>query len=289
MSFPKFENFRVIRKICKKFCFTVYEIEDRGEEKRNFLKVLDRKTAQDPVNVYNFLNSGRMSSMLDCNNIVKVHFYGRELNHFVVVSEPIDDRTLSLYIHESSPIPLEKVLDIMIQLAEILRHAHLRGIVHGILNPNSIYINEARTIKIDDFGYSWIARNLLELEETEAMYLTYHIAPEINLRVQKIDGRADIYSLGVILLQLLTGCIPFNPFDNASTKNQRLRISLRTLRKAIPNYPKRLDKVMLKTLNKDPDLRFQNLRHFEKELRLLKDEYLTAFSIPDITSLALES
>lgn len=275
MAFPEFDKYRVIREICRKYCFTLFEVQDIIEGKRRFLKVLDQDLATNGVNIFNFLNGARMSSLLNSHQICKIYFYGREREHFVIVSEPNGLRTLSLYIHEAFPLPLDQVVTLTTKIARILRHAHLRGVVHGLLNPSSIYVDENEDFKIDDFGYAWIMPHLVEIDDAEAIYLSYHIAPEICQGQEKLDGRADIYSLGVILLQLLIDFIPLNYFDNRAAKNQRLNLSLQTLRKVLPDYPKRLDRIILKTLHKNPECRFQNLKQFEKELQLLKNEYLS--------------
>lgn len=278
MAYPKLKKFRIIRKICKKLCFTLYEAQDLLEEKTVFVKILDRSMTSEGVNVFNFLNAARMGSLLEHDNICKIYFYGKDGDHYVVVSEYYEYKTLSLFIHEEFPLALEEVINIMTKVADALRYAHLRGVVHGLLNPSSIYISRHGDIKIDDFHYYWLAPHLCEIADSEAMYLSYHIAPEFVRGLDKIDGRVDIYSLGVVLLQLLTDYIPFNYFDNVALQNKRLIVSLRTLSKILPDYPRKLDTIILKSLNKNPNHRFLNLKEFEQALSKLESEYTVSAS-----------
>lgn len=280
MSFPSIENYRIVRKICKKLCFTLYEAVDEINEKRRFLKVLDENFCSDGICVYHFLNGARLSSLLNSDQICKIYHYGKVNNHFIIVSEPIDSKPLSLFIHEEFPSSLQKIADVVSKIAKALRYAHLRGVVHGLLNPCSIFITDNGAIKIDDFCYYWIPPYLFNIEDAEALYLSYHISPECYQGIEKIDGRADIYSLGIILLQFLTDYVPFNGENMIPGKNNHLPISIQSLRKLFSSYPKRLEEILVKTMNKNPEQRFWNLKNFINELRLLRFESLTYSKTP---------
>ncbi len=204
MSGLNLKNYKVIRKICRKFCFTVYEAVNLIDEKRRFLKVLNKEVSDDTCGA-NFLDGARVASKLVDKNICKIYRFGKENGHYLIDSEPIDLKPLSLHIHEEYPFPIKKVTELLIRVSTILRQAHLAGIIHGILNPASIFIAEDNQIKIDDFCYHWIASYFPKIDESEATYLSYFLAPELFSDNKTFDGRADIYSLGVILLLLVVG------------------------------------------------------------------------------------
>jgi serine/threonine-protein kinase len=274
MSFPHIENFRILRKICKKLCFTLYEAVDIMSEKRIFLKVLDEKFSADGIYIYDFLNGARLSSLLKSKQICKVYDYGKVNDHYIIVSEPIDAKPLSLFVHEEFPIPLKKVVDVVSEIANVLRFAHLRGIVHGLLNPCSIFVADDGSIKIDDFCFHWIVPHLCNLDGTEALYLSYYVSPECYQGTVNIDGRSDIYSLGIILLQILTDDLPFYG-EAPVSKNMNLPISTSSLCDLSLNYPERLEKIITKSLNKNSENRFWNMKDFIEELKLLKSESMT--------------
>ncbi len=280
MNFSHIENCRIIRKICKKLCFTLYEAVDEMNEKGAFLKVLDEKFSSDRMCVNQFLKGARLQSSLDYEGICKVYRYGKVHGLNIIVSERTDSIPLGLFIHEELPIDFDRVVEIISKIAKSLRFAHLRGLVHGILNPGSIFIQDNGGIKIDDFCYHWLTPYLSEIEGAEATYLSYHIAPECYQKMVTIDGRADIYSLGVILLQFFIDYIPFNGEKKTTSKNRRFPISEFQLEKVLSDYPEALQKIITKSLNLNPDQRYWNLRDFIEDLKLLKDEYIVHATPP---------
>ncbi len=273
MTFPTLKKYKITRKVCKKYCFTLFEATDRQTDAKVCLKILDEKLRTERSHAYSFLKSARLGGVLDHDSIARIFYYGKEREHYIIASESYRLKPLNLFIHENFPLTLDRVLDIVVQISQILRYAHLRGVVHGLLNPSSIFLAEDESIKIDDFGFHWLVPYLHELEDAEAIYLSYHIAPEVY-KGREIDGRSDIYSLGVIFLQLLTDYVPFNYLDHFSIPNKRLNISMGTMRKLFPQYPKRVQVILARTLHQDPERRFQNLSQFEKELQELRGEYL---------------
>ncbi|MFQ5824876.1 MAG: serine/threonine-protein kinase [bacterium] len=249
---------------------------DKINGKKRFLKVLDENFSIDGINVFLFLNSARMSSLLNSKEICKVYDYGKENDHYIIVSEYINSKPLNLFIHEEFPIPLKQIVDVISKIAMALRYAHQHGVVHGLLNPCSIFITDDGSIKIDDFCFHWITTHLSTIEDAEAIFLSYHISPELFKRIEKIDGRADIYSLGVILLQLLTDYTPINGNENGSIQNMRLPASIPSLCNLLADYPSRLEKIVSKSLDRNPENRYWNLKEFIDDLKLLKSKYLVS-------------
>jgi len=262
------KNYKVIRKICRKFCFTVYEAVNLIDEKRRFLKVLDAESSDDTC-VANFLDGARIASKLGNKNIYKIYSFGKENGHYFIDSEPIDLKPLSLHIHEEYPFHIRKVIGILTRVSTILRDAHLAGIVHGVLNPASIFIAEDNQIKIDDFCHHWIASYFPKIDEAEATYLSYFIAPELFGDNKTFDGRADIYSLGVILIQLLTDGFSLNGFGNSFTEPRHLNGSVTSLRSIYPEHFPQLEKILKLCLNKNPEQRYFNLSEFIADLKSL--------------------
>ncbi len=273
MAKPKLENYRLRRKLCRKYCFTLYDAEETRTRARRFVKVLETPFTRQGLHAYNFLNTARMSRLLRSPSVCRIYRYGREGEHYIVVTEPVLLHTLSVFIHAAFPLPFELVVDLVDRIAAVLREAHLQGIVHGILTPNSIYVSEdGREVRMDDLGYAWLAPYLSELDEAEALYLANFMAPEVFHAQSRIDGRADLYSIGVVLHQLLTDSIPMDGLKVPCPYTERLDRSLQILRKVMPDYPPRLEHILAKTLHVNPNQRYQNMKELRHDLALLRKE-----------------
>jgi serine/threonine-protein kinase len=272
MSYPDLSRYKIVRKVCRRLCYTLFVASDNQTGARTSVKVLDDALAKDRSHVNKFSQAARIGSVIKHDGIPTISYFGKDQDYYIVASECDDLKPLSLFIHEEFPLALQTVLDIVGKISQILRHAHLQGVIHGLLNPGSIFVDAKGELKIDDFGYHWLAPYLHELEDAEALYLSYHIASEVY-RGQELDGRADMYSLGVILLQLVTDNFPFNALDPITIPNQGLHIGIESIRRYTSHYPKRIERILARTLQPNPERRFQNLQQFESQIAKLRDEY----------------
>ena len=272
MPFPRLRQYRIDRKICKKFCFTVYEAVDRTTKQQKNIRILDSELAKDGVAVYNFLNSARFTKLLEHEQINKVENYGKENGYYFATCEPITTKALFLLMQEECPFSLSKVVKIITDLATVLRYAHLRGVVHGFLNPSSIFIDDDGALKVDDFCYGWVAAHFSKTGIEKISHLTYYMSPEIYFGLKQFDGRADIYSLGVILLQFIIDDISFNGYVDESIKHNYLVSSVPAASHLYPQSAELLEKILLKMLSKNPNGRYQNMNDLIKELKSIKEE-----------------
>lgn len=259
------ERYRISRKICRKFCFTLYEAHDVSRNHKIFLKVLRRELAG-PCVAQNFLRSARLGKVLRHNAIAEIHDYGVEGNHHYIVSEYLSGRPLSMFLQEEFPLPVQDVVDMVLQLADILRAAHLQGVVHGLLNPSTVYVGDGQRLKVDDFCFDWLIPQLLSADDAEALYLSYYAPPEVFFSSGALDGRADVYSLGVILMQLLANDLVFRGNGNPTLKYRNLASRIPAVFEHFPeSIP--LRPVLETALNPDAEKRFQNLAEFCNAMR----------------------
>ncbi|MCG8604790.1 protein kinase, partial [bacterium] len=219
MSYPDLRRYTIVRKVGRRLCYTLFEARDNQTGSRTFVKILDDALAKDRLHVNKFKQAARIGSLMKHDGIPTISYCGKDRDYYIIASDYNDLQPLSLFIHDEFPIALETVLDIVSKISKILRQAHLQGVIHGMLNPSNIFIDGKGELKIEDFGFYWVAPYLHELEDAEALYLSYHIASEI-FKGQELDGRADMYSLGVILLQLLTEYFPFNALEPVTIPNK---------------------------------------------------------------------
>ncbi len=271
MSPPTIQNYSIFQKVCSKLCFDVYEGRSELDQRRVLLKVLDPQFTKDETNVFNFLNGARLCRRLENEHVCRVLHFGREDGKYIIVSEPTGQRSLSLMMDEEFPIPLQQTRDLILALAQILREVHVQGVVHGLLNPSSIFMT-SEGFKIDDLGYTWVVRHLLESISGEAAHLSYYMSPEVYFQTSLIDGRADIYSLGVILLQLLTEKSSFDCHPKMTFRNKELLGYLPAVKGAFAQNADLLEQILSKSLSKSPEGRYQNLKDFIEDVKRIENE-----------------
>ena len=271
MSLTSIHNFAITKKLCRKLCFDVYQAENAFEQQQVWLKVLDENLAKDETHVFNYLNGARLCRLLVSDNICKVMGFGYEEGRYIIISESIDGRSLSLQMDEEFPMSLKQCKEVILGIAQILRAVHLQGVVHGLLNPSSIYSTKAG-FKIDDFGYTWVVPILLSSSRGESAELSYYMSPEVFFQTHQIDGRADIYSLGVILLQMLTESSGFEGHAKATFRNKQLLSYVPKVKRIFPQNAELLERILLRTLCRTPEGRYQNMKEFIEDLQRIKEE-----------------
>lgn len=268
MSYPKLKNFRINEKKRGELCYTLYEATEKNSENRVFLKLLNQDFNHDEKTVLNFLGSAQIVKRLNHPNISKIYDSGKDGAFYYIASEFIDSEPLSALILEEFSLSFEDLIQILTEIGVTLRYAHLHGLIHGFLNPQNIFITSDCHIKIDEFGFSWFIPAVFKSEERRALELAQYIAPEFYQAIEKVDGRADIYSLGMILVHLLTGSPAFSGKSVAEIQNQHLHATVPEVNLYDRDLPYELQELIDKTTAKFRDKRFQNLKAF---LSLLND------------------
>ncbi len=272
MDLTEIRDYQVDGKICNKLCFSLYEGMSRLTGEKRFLKVLDEALSKDETCVFDYLNGARLSSLLECNQVCRVYHYGKEAGHYVIVSEHVAEKSLSLFLQEQFPLDMKHVTDIINNIARTLREVHLRGLVHSVLNPSCIFVNEEGYVKLDDFGYNWAVPYLFQREEPESTYLSHYLSPEVYFHRGRIDGRADIYSLGVVFLQLLTDNFSLNGHVNATFKHSLLLATMHKAKRIYPKNAEQIEKILTRALSLNPGDRYQNMNEFAAAMKVLKPE-----------------
>ncbi len=220
------------------------------------VKVLRPSLSRDAHFLARFDREARSLAALAHPNIVSILDRGHERGYFYFVMELVDGTSLRTLMDEGTLAP-EEALRIVPQICEALEYAHSRGIVHRDIKPENILRDRTGTVKIADFGLSRIVAGEREeppLTRTDVVMGTVdYMAPEQRERSKSVDHRADIYSLGVVLYEMLTGELPLGRFDPPSRKNLRVDVNL--------------DRVVLKVLEKDPEMRYQRASHVATDLK----------------------
>lgn len=272
MTEPGITNYRIRRRLGSRFCYTMYEAENLLDGKLYVLKILNPELSGREESVYNFLHGARLLSLVKSDHVCKVKNYGNEGGVYFIVSEVCESRSLELLLSEEFPFKLERAVEIVAALAEALRLVHIQGVVHGILNPTSIYLDDTGAIRIDDFMYNWTVAHLLKRDESDAAYLSYYMSTEVYFRSKRIDGRADVYSLSAILLQMLTDRFDSNGHENASFKHKELISGIHLALQRYPQNAAHLEQILKKGLHYNANQRHFNMKEFLQDLNQLEPE-----------------
>ncbi len=210
------------------------------------LKVLHQDASRDPAFAERFLREARALARLSHPGIVAVHDFGEVDGLFYLVMEFVDGVDLRRTIRGGELAP-RQALTIVRELCEALQYAHDEGVVHRDIKPENVLIDKRGRVKIADFGLAKLAGSMLgggALTATgQVMGTPHYMAPEQIERPQDVDHRADIYSLGVVLYEMLTGSLPLGRFEAPS---RRVDIDVR------------LDEIVLRTLEREPARRYQH-------------------------------
>jgi predicted Ser/Thr protein kinase len=223
------------------------------------LKILSPRLAADPEFARRFTREAQALASLDHPNIVRVHDVGREGDLCFLVMEFVDGATLRDLLVQRR-LPADQALRLVPQLCEALEYAHSRGVIHRDIKPENILVSRAGVAKVADFGLAKIvpgadAVAVSSLTQTNVVMGTVnYMAPEQREGRKEADHRADIYSLGVVFYELLTGELPVGRFDLPSRRTA---------------VDARLDEVVLRALEKDPGRRYQRASELGKDVERL--------------------
>lgn len=227
----------------------------------------DENTDEGPARLFRkmFFNEAHTAGSLDHPNILKVFDAGEEAGHPYIVMEYVaGGRTLRDHCDAAALLPVERVLEVAFKCARALDYAHRRGVVHRDIKPSNIMLTTAGEVKIGDFGIAQKA----QAEITQVMGIVgspLYMSPEQACE-EDLDHRTDIYSLGTVLFELLTGRPPFLPAALTRLIYQLMNESVPLLRSLRSDLPERLEQVVARALAKDREARYSTCLEFATDL-----------------------
>ncbi len=266
----------------------VYEAQDLDLGRKVALKFLPPRLSRDQTALDRFLLEARAASALNHPNICtiyaieKVQSESGETQTFIAM-ELLDGETLDRRLH-SAALPLDRLLDWSIQLADALEAAHSKGVIHRDIKPANIFITQRGQAKILDFGLAKLTRPEMEMttigatQDSPAPNLTNpgstvgtiaYMSPE-QARGEELDARTDLFSLGVVIYQMAAGRLPFVGATSAVTFHALLELNPVPAMQLNPTVPAKLDEIIEKALEKDRDLRYQSAADLRGDLKRLK-------------------
>lgn len=244
----------------------VYKAKDTFLNRLVTVKVLRPEYLSDTDFIHRFRREAQAVAKLSHPNIVHIHDVGQQDETHYLVMEYIDGDNLKNFMRENPHLALDKIINIIKQICEALRHAHQNNIVHQDVKPHNILITDDQRVKLTDFGIALEATTGTITNSGVMMGSVHYISPE-QAQGNTSGPQSDIYGLGVVLYEMLTGQLPFKG-DSAvmvALKHvQEQPVNPRELNQAISPD---LERVVLKAMAKDPAQRYQNARQFSDELQ----------------------
>lgn len=254
----------------------VYKAYDVIEERIVAVKILREEYASNEEFLRRFKNESRAISVLSHPNIVKVYDVSFSDRMNSIVMEYIDGITLKEYIEHQKVLRYREAVHFTVQILRGLKHAHEKGIVHRDIKPQNIMLLRDATIKITDFGIARFSRSETKTLTDKAIGSVHYISPE-QASGSETDARTDIYSVGVMLYEMLTGRVPFEADSPVSVAIKQIQSPLARPREINPEIPEALEEIVLRATQKDVNRRYQSAAEMLQDIAEFKKNPTISF------------
>lgn len=251
------------------------------------VKIMRDETAANTELRRRFRAESQAVAMLSHPNIVSVYDVSHNDDVEYIVMELIDGITLKQYLQKKSVLDPAEVLDFTIQTAKALEHAHSKGIIHRDIKPQNIMLLKDGMIKVADFGIASL-ENTIEENNGETVGSVHYIAPE-QARGEAPDARSDIYSLGIVMYEMLTGKLPYVGNSDVEVAVKHMNTDPVTPRDIVPSIPEELERICLKAMNSNIDERYQTASEMLADLEQYKAQSLAAHVLEDSEAVLIDS
>ena len=235
------------------------------------IKVLRGDLADDEKFVRRFRREAQSASLLNHPNIVQIYDVGEDDGNFYIVMEYIPGQTLKQIIKKRKRLSIPETIDIMCQLTDGLSSAHDSYIIHRDIKPQNIMILDDGMVKITDFGIA-MAVNASDLTQTNSVMGSVHYLPPEQASGRGSTIKSDIYSLGIMLYEMLAGTMPFRGETAVEIAMKHLKTPMPSIRKLRDDVPQALENIILKAAAKNPKNRYNNVRELYDDLKTCLDE-----------------
>lgn len=264
-------RYEIIEKIGNGGMATVYRAKDMTLKRNVAVKVLKDEFTTDEEFIKRFNIEAQSAASLTHPNIVSIYDVGNEESIYYIVMELVQGKTLKQIIDEDGVLPWKWSLNIAIQIASALETAHKNNIVHRDIKPHNIIITEDGIAKVTDFGIAKAVSNSTITAFGTTIGSVHYFSPE-HARGGFTDAKSDLYSLGVVMYEMLTGRVPFDADTPVSIALKHMQEKPVEPIKLNPAIPYSVNKIILKAMQKDTNLRYQSATEMLRDLSLaLKD------------------
>ncbi|BCZ45479.1 hypothetical protein psyc5s11_15460 [Clostridium gelidum] len=236
------------------------------------IKILKSELSNDECFVARFKLEANSAASLSHANIVNVHDVGSENNINFIVMEYINGKTLKQVIKESGRLSSLKTLEISLQIVKALECAHKNNIIHRDIKPDNILITEDNIVKVADFGIAKVVDSATISNSNMVIGSVHYFSPE-QAKGISVDFRTDIYSLGIVMYEMVTGQVPYNAEISVSIAIMHIQKPIIPPNEVITNIPEDINQVILKALEKEPINRYQTATEMAEILKALNEDF----------------
>ena len=265
------DRYEIIRSIGEGGMANVYLGYDTILDRNVAIKVLRGDLSNDEKFVRRFQREALSASSLAHPNIVEMYDVGEDDGLYYIVMEYIEGKTLKQLLKKRGTLTLSEAIDIMLQLTEGMAHAHDSYIIHRDLKPQNIMIKDDGQIKITDFGIA-MALNATQLTQTNSVMGSVHYLPPEQASGKGSTIKSDIYSMGIIFYELLSGSLPFRGDNAVEIALKHMRDPLPSLRDSNPAIPQSIENIIIKATAKNPKNRYDDVRSMHQDLLTALDD-----------------
>ena len=265
------DRYQIIKTLGEGGMANVYLAHETILDRNVAVKVLRGDLANDEKFVRRFQREALSASSLSHPNIVEMYDVGEDDGQYYIVMEYVDGMTLKQVLKKRGHLSVTEVVDIMLQVTDGMAHAHDAYIIHRDIKPQNIMILSNGMIKITDFGVA-TALNSTQLTQTNSVMGTVHYLPPEQANGKGSTIRSDIYSMGIMMYELLTGLVPYKGDNAVEIALKHLKEPLPSVRKFNSSIPQSIENVIIKATAKNPKNRYIDARAMHEDLKTALDE-----------------
>ncbi|NNU89366.1 Stk1 family PASTA domain-containing Ser/Thr kinase [Anoxybacillus sp. CHMUD] len=230
------------------------------------VKVLRLDFVNDELFIKRFRREAQAATSLNHENIVTIYDVGEDDGIYYMVMEYVRGCTLKQYIQQHAPLPVQEALRMMDQLTGAIAHAHQNGVIHRDIKPQNILVAEDGTLKITDFGIA-VALSSTTITQTNSVLGSVHYLSPEQAKGGMATEKSDIYSLGIVMFELLTGQLPFSGESAVAIVLKHLQTETPSVRRWNPNIPQSVENIVLKATAKNPLHRYNSALDMRQHIR----------------------
>ncbi|MVO99226.1 Stk1 family PASTA domain-containing Ser/Thr kinase [Paenibacillus lutrae] len=229
------------------------------------VKMLRQQYVNDEEFIRRFRREAQAAASLSHPNVVSIYDVGQEGDVHYIVMEYVEGSTLNELIKERAPLPVEEAVHYGAQISDALEHAHQNEIIHRDIKPHNILIGKNGRVKVTDFGIARAATSSTITQTGSVVGSVHYFSPE-HAKGTNTGEKSDLYSLGIVLYQMLTGELPFHGESPISVALKHLQEDIQDPRNLNPTLPQSVENIILKAVRKKPEERYQSARQMTEDL-----------------------
>lgn len=243
----------------------VYKARDIILDRLVAVKVLQPQFSKDEQFIRRFRREAQAATSLAHPNVVSIYDVGEDDNTYFIVMEYVEGKTLKELIKEKGPLPVEEALDYMEQMLGAIAHAHANHIIHRDIKPHNILIRHDGVVKVTDFGIARAISSATITHTNSIVGSVHYLSPE-QARGGHVTYKSDIYSLGIVLYEMVTGALPFNGDTAVSIAIKHLQSEIPSAKKLNPSLPQSVENIIRKATCKDPLKRYGSVHEMIEDV-----------------------